>query len=510
MSTAPVRAKEPETVLSPGGLFAAPEKRAFVLSLLLVVLTLGLYNQANHFSFISYDDDRYVYENAHVRTGLTWSTVKWALTSTDEANWHPLTWMSHALDCQLFRLNPAGHHLSSILLHTLNAALLLLLLWRATRRLGLSFFVAALFALHPLNVESVAWAAGRKTVLSMLFFLLAISAYFRYVHQPTKSRYWGVVGLFALALMSKPQVITFPLALLLLDYWPLGRTRFAAPLASTDSSAEVGRRPLTSLLVEKIPLLGLSAISAIITLQAQHAGHAVRTVVEYSLASRVETAVLSYALYLRDAFVPWHLAPIYPHADGLLATWKVLLAATVLIAISALVVLGRRRAPYLLFGWLWFVGSLVPMIGLIQVGEQARADRYMYVSLIGMLVAVIWGGADLLVRRKFSPAVGAAVCGVVLVALSVATFQQIGHWRDSETLWNYTLAVTGENFMAEDNLAQELAHQGRTKEALVHFHNVLKLHDWQPSELIAFGMYEQRQGYSSDAIAVPTSIAEYE
>jgi tetratricopeptide (TPR) repeat protein len=272
-------------------------------------------------------------------------------------------------------------------------------------------------------------------------------------------------------------------------------------LASTDSSAEVGGRPLTSLLVEKIPLLGLSAISAIITLQAQHAGHAVRTVVEYSLASRVETAILSYALYLRDAFVPWHLAPIYPHADGLLATWKVLLAATVLIAISALAVLGRRRAPYLFFGWLWFVGSLVPMIGLIQVGEQARADRYMYVSLIGMLVAVIWGGADLLVRRKFSPAVGAAVCGVVLVALSVATFQQIGHWRDSETLWNYTLAVTGQNFMAEDNLAQELAHQGRTKEALVHFHNVLKLHDWQPSELIAFGMYEQRQGYSSDAIA---------
>jgi tetratricopeptide (TPR) repeat protein len=491
----------PETTLKPSELFSSPGKRTFILSLALVLLTVLAYLPVRNNAFINFDDNHYITQNSQVKAGLSWDTLKWAFTTYDAANWHPLTWLSHALDSQLFGMNSAGPHSISVLLHALNAVLLFLILQSLTGFTWRSLMVAALFAVHPLNVESVAWAAERKTVLSMLFFLLAISAYFRYVHQPTKSRYLGVVGLFALALMSKPQVITFPLALLLLDYWPSGRTRFAAPLASTDSSAEVGRRPLTSLLVEKIPLLGLSAISAIITLQAQHAGHAVRTVVEYSLASRVETAVLSYALYVRDAFVPWHLAPIYPHADGLLATWKVLLAATVLIAISALAVLGRRRAPYLLFGWLWFVGSLVPMIGLIQVGEQARADRYMYVSLIGMLVAVIWGGADLLVRRKFSPAVGAAVCGVVLVALSVATFQQIGHWRDSETLWNYTLAVTGQNFMAEDNLAQELAHQGRTKEALVHFHNVLKLHDWQPSELIAFGMYEQRQGYSSDAIA---------
>jgi tetratricopeptide (TPR) repeat protein len=254
-------------------------------------------------------------------------------------------------------------------------------------------------------------------------------------------------------------------------------------------------------LVEKIPLFGLSAISAAVTLQAQHAGYAVRTVTEYSLGSRVETAMVSYVLYLRDAFFPRHLAPIYPHADGLLATWKVLLAGTFLIAMSVFAVLGRKRAPYFLFGWLWFLGTLVPMIGLIQVGVQARADRYMYVSLIGVLVAAIWGVGDLLARYKISPAIGAAACAIVVVALSVATFRQIGHWRDSETLWNYTMAVTGQNFMAEDNLAQELANQGRTKEALVHFHNVLKLHDWQPSQLIAFGIYEQQHGYSSDAIA---------
>jgi tetratricopeptide (TPR) repeat protein len=271
-------------------------------------------------------------------------------------------------------------------------------------------------------------------------------------------------------------------------------------LATAHSSVEVNQRSFSSLLMEKVPLFGLSAISAVVTLQAQHAGHAVRTVTEYSLGSRLETAIVSYVLYLRDVFIPLHLAPIYPHSEGLLASWKVLLAAMILIAISAITVLTRKRAPYLLFGWLWFVGTLVPMIGLIQVGEQARADRYMYISLIGILVVAIWGVADLLARNTVSSAIRAAMCAAVLVAFSVATFRQVSHWHDSETLWNYTLAVTDQNFMAEDNLAQELANQGRTKEALVHFHNVLKLHDWQPSELIAFGMYEQRQGFSSDAI----------
>ncbi len=491
----------PETTLKSHDLFSSPGKRTFILSLSLVLLTVLAYLPVRNDAFINFDDNHYITENAQVKAGLTWDTVKWAFTTYDAANWHPLTWLSHALDCQLFGMNPAAPHLINVLLHGLNAVLLFLVLQSLTGFTWRSLVVAALFAVHPLNVESVAWAAERKNVLSMLFFLLAIWAYCRYVRQPTIARYLGVAGLFALALMSKPQVIIFPFALLLLDYWPLGRMKFAMPLASSDLSAEVRQRSFTSLLIEKIPLFGLSAISGVITLQAQHAGHAVRTVIEYSPGSRVETGIVSYVLYLRDAFVPRHLAPIYPHADGLLATWKVLLAATVLIAISALTVLARKRAPYLLFGWLWFVGTLVPMIGLVQVGVQARADRYMYVSLIGILVAVIWGGADLLARRKFSPAISAGVCAVVLAALSVATFRQIGHWRDSETLWNYTLAVTGQNFMAEDNLAQELANQGRTKEALVHFHNVLKLHDWQPSELIAFGMYEQRQGYSSDAIA---------
>jgi predicted negative regulator of RcsB-dependent stress response len=363
-----------------------------------------------------------------------------------------------------------------------------------------SLTVAGLFAIHPLNVESVAWAAERKNVLSMLFFLLAIWAYCRYVHQPSVARYLGVAGFFALALMSKPQVIILPFVLLLLDYWPLGRMRLATALASTDSSAEVRQRSFTSVMVEKIPLFGLSAISAMVTLQAQRTGHAVRTVIEYSLGSRVETAIVSYVLYLRDAFVPWHLAPIYPHADGLLPIWKVLLAATALTGVSALVIITRKRAPYLLFGWLWFLGTLVPMIGLIQVGVQARADRYMYVSLIGILVSAIWGCAKLFARYDIFRVLMPSAFALVLLILSITTFQQVSYWHDSETLWNYTIAVTGRNFMAEDNLAQELAHQGRTQEAMVHFQNTLDEYNWGTSDLITFGVYEQNHGYASDSV----------
>lgn len=490
-----------KTALKSSELFSSPGKRTFILSLALVLLTVLAYLPVRNNAFINFDDNHYITANPHIKAGLSWDTVKWAFTTYDAANWHPLTWLSHALDSQVFGMDPAGPHSINLLLHVLNAVLLFLILQGLTGFTWRSLMVAAIFAVHPLNVESVAWAAERKNVLSMLFFLLAILAYCRYVRQPSGARYLGVAGLFALALMSKPQVIIFPFALLLLDFWPLGRTRFAAAPGISDSGVDFKPRSLGSLLVEKIPLFGLSAVSAVITLQAQHAGHAVRTVVEYSLGSRIETAIVSYLLYLRDTFVPRHLAPIYPHADGLLATWKVLLAATVLLGITALTILGRKRAPYLLFGWMWYLGTLFPMIGLIQVGEQARADRYMYISLVGIFVAAIWGSADVLRRRRISPALVAAACAVVLATLSVATFQQVGRWRNSETLWNYTMSVTDRNFMAEDNLAQELANQGRTKEALVHFHNILGLHDWQPSELIAFGLYEQRQGYAADAIA---------
>jgi protein O-mannosyl-transferase len=500
MPSAATQIATPETPLRSSEPFSSPERRTLVLSLALVLLTVLAYLPVRNNAFINFDDNHYITENVHVRAGLSWDVVKWAFTTDDAANWHPLTWLSHALDCQLFGLNPAGHHFISVLLHALNAVLLFLVLQSLTGFAWRSLMVAALFAVHPLNVESVVWAAERKTVLSLLFFLLAVWAYCWYVRKPSLARYLGVAGLFALALMSKPQVIIFPVLLLLLDYWPLGRMRLSVTTSKSDPGKALRPQSFASLLVEKLPLLALSAISAVVTLKAQHAGHAVRTVIEYSLGSRVETAIVSYACYVRDVFLPRHLAPIYPHADGLLETWKVLLSAAILIALSVLAIMTRKRAPYMLFGWLWFLGALVPMIGLIQVGLQARADRYMYVALIGIFVAAIWGGADLLAGYKVSPAVGAWLCVAVLLALSTATFNQISHWRDSETLWNYTIAVTGNNFMAEDNLAQELAYQGRTQEAMVHFQNTLKLYDWGPSDLITFGVYEQNHGYAADSI----------
>lgn len=497
MPSAATQLVVPETPLKSSGLFSSPGRRTLVLSLALVLLTILVYWPVGKTAFINFDDNHYITENGHVKAGLSWNTVKWAFVTYDAANWHPLTWLSHALDCQMFGLNPAGHHFIGVLLHALNVVLLFLVLKSLTGFTWRSLIVATIFAVHPLNVESVAWAAERKTLLSMMFFLLAVWAYCSYLRKPSLSRYLGVAGLFVLALMSKPQVITFPVLLLLLDYWPLGRTRFftAAP-----NSAALPAKSGLWLLTEKLPLLALSAASAVITLRAQSAGHAVRTVVEYSLGSRIENAIVSYAWYVRDVFLPRHLAPIYPHPAGLIETWKAVLATTILIALSALSIIGRKRAPYLLFGWLWFLGAMVPMIGLIQVGVQARADRYMYVALIGILSATISGVAELFARHKVSPAWAGALFGLVMAALSIAAFNQIGHWQNSETLWNYTIAVTRNNFLAEDNLAQELAHQGRTQEAMVHFQNTLRLYDWGPSDLIMFGVYEQRHGYTSDSI----------
>ena len=498
MPSAATQLVVPETPLKSSGLFSSPGRRTLVLSLALVLLTILVYWPVGKNAFINFDDYQYITENAHVKADLSWNTVKWAFVTYDAANWHPLTWLSHALDCQMFGLNPAGHHFIGVLLHALNVVLLFLVLKSLTGFTWRSLIVATIFAVHPLNVESVAWAAERKTLLSMMFFLLAVWAYCSYVRKPLLSRYLGVVGLFVLALMSKPQVITFPVLLLLLDYWPLGRTRFFT--AAPNSAGSLPPKSGSWLLVEKLPLLALSAVSAVITLRAQSAGHAVRTVVEYSLGSRIENAIVSYAWYVRDVFLPRHLAPIYPHPAGLIETWKVLIAAAILVAISALSIIGRKRAPYLLFGWLWFLGAMVPMIGLIQVGVQARADRYMYVALIGILSATIWGVAELLARYRVSPAWAGALFGLVMAALSIAAFNQIGHWQNSETLWNYTIAVTSNNFLAEDNLAQELAHQGRTQEAMVHFQNTLRLYDWGPSDLIMFGVYEQGHGYTSDSI----------
>lgn len=446
---------------NPTSLFASPEKRNAVVCLLLAVATLALYNPVNRHPFVNYDDDRYVTENHHVRQGLTGDTTKWALTSIEQANWHPLTWMSHALDVSLFRQNPAGHHFTSVLLHAINTILLFLLLMWATGRLGPSAFVAALFALHPMNVESVAWIAERKNVLCTMFFFLTLWAYGWYSRKPGWMRYLAVVALFAAGLASKPMVITLPFVLLLLDYWPLRRVH------GTETNASQPVFSWSRLVLEKLPLLALSAASAVITMLAQRTGGALRSTAQFPLDVRIANAIYAYSMYLWKMIWPARLAPLYPHPGNSLALWQVLVSVVFLIIVTA-VALKFRRHGYPLVGWLWFLGTLIPVIGLVQVGDAAMADRYVYIPLIGIFVMIAFGVADIAQAKKFRrwPAIPAAA---VFAALAFATHRQIDYWQSNVDLWSHALAVTKNNFIAEDNLGGALILDGKEEEAYPHF-----------------------------------------
>lgn len=475
-------------------LFAEPEKRVFVLSLLLIVVTLAIYSQATRFSFVNFDDDRYVTENPHVRAGLSWDTIKWAMVSTDEANWHPLTWISHALDVQLFRLNPAGHHLTNILFHALSGVLLFLLLWRGTRRLGLSFFVAVIFAMHPLNVESVAWISERKNVLSTMFFLLTLGTYAWYAQSPSWKRYLPMVSLFAAGLSSKPMVVTLPFVLLLLDYWPLRR------IEHWSEPGDLGLEQTSTgkLLLEKIPLFILSGVSSLITMHAQRAAGAI-DVLPLSFSVRLKNALYCYLLYIEKAIWPSKLAPLYPHPGTSLPIWKAALAVMFLVAMTALVLKFRSRG-YPVTGWFWFLGTLVPVIGLVQVGNQAMADRYAYIPLIGIFVLIAWSFADI-ANHFTAPGwvknVAAACC---VVALTAVTYRQAGYWRDSLTLWGHALQVTQNNFVAENEYGGALLQLGRVDEAYPHFLRAAELHPADPLSHSNIGAYLQQHGRVTDAV----------
>ena len=456
-----------------------------------MVATLALYNPVNRHPFVNYDDDRYITENPHVHNGLTWPTITWAFTATEQGNWHPLTWLSHALDYQLFHQNPAGHHFTSLLIHAANAVLLFLFLMYATRRLGPSLFVAALFALHPINVESVAWVAERKNVLCTFFFFATLIAYCWYARQPDWRRYLVFAGLFLLGLMSKPMVITLPFVLLLLDYWPLGRIR--------GGRADATAAPLSKLVVEKLPLIALSAASAVITMQAQRAGGAMRSTAQFSLAVRLENAVMAYAMYLWKMIWPSHLSPIYPHPGDSLAGWQVGTSALVLLAMTA-VALKFRARRYLLTGWLWFLGTLVPVIGLVQVGDQAMADRYAYIPLVGIFIMIAWRIADLADSKQIGLVVRVIPAACVLLALSFATNRQLGYWSSNYDLWTHAVAVTGRNFIAQDNLGGALLWLGKTDEAYLHFQAAAEINPLDPMSRSNLGAYLQEHGHMAEAI----------
>jgi len=462
------------------------------LCLLLVAATLALYNPVNRHPFVNYDDDRYVTENPHVHNGLTWDTITWALTATEQGNWHPLTWLSHALDYQLFRQNPAGHHFVSLLIHAANAVLLFLFLMYATGRLGPGLFVAVLFALHPINVESVAWVAERKNVLCTFFFFATLIAYCWYARQPDWRRYLAFTGLFALGLMSKAMVITLPFVLLLLDYWPLGRIPGGA--AGSFRSA-----PLSKLIFEKLPLLALSAGSAVITMQAQQAGGAVRSTAQFSLEVRLENAIVAYAMYLWKMIWPSHLAPIYPHPGDSLAAWQVGASAVLLLAVTV-VALKFRARRYLLTGWLWFLGTLIPVIGLVQVGDQGMADRYAYIPLVGIFVMIAWGLADLADSRQIGLGARVIPAACVLLALAFATHRQLDYWSSNYDLWTHALAVTDRNFIAQDNLGGALLLLGKPDEAYLHFQAAAEINPPDPMSRSNLGAYLLDHGHLAEAI----------
>jgi tetratricopeptide (TPR) repeat protein len=489
---------EPSGVSASSKLFQSSAERTLLLCLLLTVVVIVSYSPVTHNGFI-YDDIGYITSNPHVGAGLTWATVKWAFTTYQQANWHPLTWLSHALDCELFGLNPAGPHYVNVLLHAANSVLLFLLLHSATGFRWRSLMVAALFALHPINVESVAWAAERKNVLSMLFFLLALHAYVWYARRPGLRRYAAVASFFVLALLSKPQVITFPFLLLLLDYWPL--CRIGTPAADR-AAAQGGNAPrLWSgwLILEKAPLLLLSAASATMTMKAQNAGGAIQPLSQYSLPLRLETAVISYVRYLGKALWPSKLVALYPHPTNLYPSWQVGAAVVLLMLITVLVIRAREQR-YLTVGWFWFVGSLVPMIGLVQVGSQALADRYAYISFVGLFLMLTWLVADWAEARQISARWLAMPAVSCLLALGTLTYHQVGYWHDAESFWLRTLALTQNNYVAQVTLGDFLFNRGRTEEAAAHFRAALAIKPDGLNANLGLGTYEDRRGNLPAAI----------
>ncbi|MEW6378199.1 MAG: tetratricopeptide repeat protein [bacterium] len=428
-----------------------------LISLLLVLATYLAFAQVLGCGFVNFDDDQFVTANHHVRAGLTFQGIKWAFTTRHGGNCNPLAWLSHMMDCQLYGLNPGGHHLTSLLLHLLNTLLLFWVLNLATGSLWPSALVAALFALHPLHVESVAWIAERKDVLSTFFWMLTLGAWVRYVRRPALGRYLSVFLLFCLGLLAKPMLVSLPFVLLLLDYWPLHRFQTTGM-----------PRSLIRLLLEKVPLLAFSAFWSLLTLSAQHQAGAVASLEAIPFTARLINAVVSYGSYLARVFWPHNLAVFYPHPVTW-PLWHVAASGLLLAGLTALAIGTVRNHPCLIVGWLWYLGTLVPVIGLVQVGRQGMADRYTYVPVIGLFIMAAWTIPGLLSAWRYRRVFLASSAAGVLVVLMIFTWRQTGYWKSSFTLFQHALEVTADNYLAHYNLGVALADAGRYEEAAIHY-----------------------------------------
>ena len=448
----------------------------FGISIFLVAITWAVFGQTFHSQFINYDDPLYVLDNAHVRAGLTWRGIAWAFTHVHSQNWHPLTTISHMLDCQLFGVNPGAHHLVNVFFHSTAAVLLFILLAQITdspSRTGgiwLSGLVAAVFAIHPLRVESVAWIAERKDVLSGVFFMLTLIAYAAYTRKQTIGRYLTMSILFACGLISKPMLITTPIVLLLLDYWPLNRGQ-----RSEVRDQKISTPHWTKLVVEKIPLFALSIGSGVATFWAQN--FALGSTEFLPLKWRITNALFSYFEYVRQMCFPVDLIPFYLHPENRLETWRLVLAVIVLVAVTAIVLVRRRQNPYLIVGWFWYLVMLIPVIGIVQVGLQGHADRYTYLPQIGLDIALVWLIWDLTKSWRQQKILLSAAAAIVLLTLSILSWKQTTHWRDTETLWRHTLAVTPDSDVAHAGLGGILFVRGQIEESIDHYESALRLRD---------------------------------
>jgi tetratricopeptide (TPR) repeat protein len=440
----------------------------------LVIATVIAYEPIRHNEFVDYDDPAYITENPDITSGLTLQSFKQAFISSHSDMWHPLTTLSHMLDCQLFGLYPFWHHLVNLGLHIVNSMLLLWILNSLTGSMWASAFVAAVFALHPLQVESVAWASERKTVLSGLFWFLTILLYIWYTKKPGNWRYIWVFIIYGLCIMTKPVVVTLPFVLVLLDYWPLGRIR--------NKNEELKNKTLDSKfsilnsISEKIPLLALSAILCVVTVVAQKSGGAIAGLEKLSPDYRVANAFVSYIRYIGKLIRPGGLTAAYPYPYVNFSNGIVIVCILLFALITALVIYIGRHKKYVITGWLWFIGAMVPMIGLIQSGGQAMADRYMYLSMVGILIIAAFGAKDIINKRPRTRTATSALAIITILSLLIFTRVQVGYWRNSITLFEHTLDVTKNNFVAEANLAKALRFEGRLKEAVLHYRNAVRIH----------------------------------
>jgi protein O-mannosyl-transferase len=452
---------------------------------LLLAVTLA-YAGASRCDFVNLDDPYYVTANGVVQAGLTWGGVRWAFTTMMASNWHPLTWLSHMLDVQVFGLDPAGHHLTSVVLHLLNVLLVFVVFRRLTGKAWPSLLAAALFGLHPLRVESVAWVGERKDVLSLSFALLGLWAYARYAERPSAARMSLVALCLALGLMAKAMLVTFPCILLLLDWWPLRRMRPPA-------------RRVLGLVAEKLPLFALSAAAVVVGVVATGRNAALGGAETFPLGVRLQNAVAAYVAYLAKTVAPVDLAAFYPYPRSFV-WWQTAVGLALLAAATACVVRMRKRRPYLLVGWLWFVGTLVPVIGLVQTGSQAMADRYTLLPHVGLFLAVAWGVRELAVRSRAHARLATGLAVAALALFAVLTHRQTEVWRDSRTLFEHALAVTDGNWLAHNNLGDALVKEGRLAEAAAHFEESLRLLPAYPDAHYNLGVVRARMGQTDDAI----------